>query len=518
MANIPLTIPTPLDLRNQYLRVVRNGLIKRGVPSPNVTDNSDYAVKADALAQQLSIAIAQQPTIVDALMPDTAIGDQLTRWMTVFGLAPRPAQGSSGPITYSASASGLVGAGAQLYDDQGQVWQVAVGATYSSGDIVAIEPVPGLTNSTGKTTNRNAGTVLQWVTPPPFAAPTAVVATGGLKGGTDVDTEETSRRRLLARMKNAAGGGNWPQVQGWAEQASSSVDAAYVYPALDGPSALGLCVLGQLTYDATLGFTREVSTITLAQVAAYVAGQLPEHANLTTQTPADVVSGSPAVTTRVSIGLSLPAAADASPPGPGGGWANGVPWPDRLGVATRVIVQSVSSGTSFVLTADGAAPSAVGVVAGVTKIAWFDAAGFAAGGAAIRIGTVTAVAGSAGALSVTLDASTPFPNVQPGDLVFPAAENVEAYAQAWLAALADMGPGQWTSDVSRLPRAYRQPLVSQSNPSDLGASQLRAITNSGDEVLDIQYLFKSVTSPGVPANTTQSPKVIVPDSFGFYPL
>ncbi len=104
-----------------------------------------------------------------------------------------------------------------------------------------------------------------------------------------------------------------------------------------------------------------------------------------------------------------------------------------------------------------------------------------------------------------------------GDLVFPAAENAETYALAYLAAMGNLGPGQWSTDPTVVPAANRRPFVTRQQPSDLTSGILKALTDAGDEVTDAQYLYRSDTTPGVPASTTtDSPFVLVPTRFGFY--
>lgn len=505
-----ITIPTLDELRDGNLRVRRNGLIQRGVANPNVTRSSDHYVYATALAINIAPAYQNLGIMSDQQMPDTAEDEYLIRQLTTYGLEVPSAVGSSGNIVFAASSASLVPTGKQLVDDLGQVYEVVTGGTYVDGNEI---PIRGVT--TGKSTDHVSGDALQWVGGVPgFADNVALVGPGGLTGGADEGDNSSNRSLLYSHLRNPAGGGNWSQIIAWAKAASPSVYSAFVYPALNGPATVGLVLLGPMSYDSTNGFTREVTETVRSLVHDYVAAQIDAHAhvNLTTQTPKEADSN--AVDVSVAIGVSLPAAIGAG--GPGGGWVNATPWPVLLGTATRVYVSAVTDSTHITITSNdaGTTPSAVGIQDGVTEVAWFDAQGYADGNAAVRTAVVTAHGGSTGAITLTL--SEPFPDIATNDFVFPSSERAEQYAQAFLLAMSNMGPGQWYSNLSLVPQAARRPLIAQQQTSDMAASLLKPITDSGEEVEDVAYLYRSSTSPAVPVSTTASPKTFVPGTLGFF--
>lgn len=512
-----ISVPNPSDIRDGILRPLAAGLVLAGVPNPNVGRGTDYWLKAEALAQQLAVVYANQQLLVDQLLPDTAEDDDLGRHLKIYGIDFRPAQGAAGNVILNASAATFVPTTQQLIDAQGEVYAVTTGGTYNPGDLIPIKGV-----STGLATNHQQGEVLKWVgSAPAFADAKALVAVGGLIGGVDTDTNETARNRLFSLLRNPQRAGNWSQVKAFAEQASASVQAAYVYPAINGPSTLGICVVGPLSFDPTLGWTRQVSAATLATVLSYVQALYPEHADIVAVTPTDTVSSSPAVDTDVSVGLSLPLSSAGG--GPGGGWVDAVPWPALNGTATKVTVQTVTSSTDITLTSDdaGTTPSTNGLIAGGTTIAWFSSTNYAAGQDPLVIATVVSVvSGTTGAVRITL--SQPFTGIVAGDFVMPNAENIQDYARAWLNAMAQMGTGEWTSHAQVLVRGRRRPLGTSQNPYSLGGVQLRAISDVGEEVQDVAYLSRNVTTPAAgvavtPGNPASAPpNVLVPRRIAFF--
>lgn len=507
-----LFVPLPSSIRDSILRVCRSGLIARGVPNPDVTFGSDYWIRAEGLAQQLAPLYANQQIRADQTMPDTATGADLTRILAMFGLQPRDAQPSVGPVVLNSNGSVFIPDTQQLIDGQGQTYRVTTGATYAAG-----ADVPIIAIATGKGTNHPQGTVLRWVGTPSGADIKALVGVGGLVDGADKDTDETSRNRLFDYFRNPPQGGNWSQVAQWCVAASASVQAAYVYPALNGPATFAVCVVGPLVYDATNGWSRGLSDTIVGTVQAYLAGVSPEYADKLIMSPKDVGGAIPNIDTDVSIGLSLPLSTAGG--GPGGGWTDASPWPALLGTATRVSVSVVTDTTHLTLTSNDAAttPTTTTCIAGETQIAWFSSAEYAAGRDPIVTAIVTAVGGSTGAVTVTLN--KPFTGIIVGDYVMPMAENIQAYGRAYLAAMNQMGPSQWTSNPSVLVHASRYPLVTSSNPSDFTSTLLRTLTDVGDEVLDGAYLYRNITTPTIPVDTrTVSPNILVPRRFAFYNL
>lgn len=508
-----LSVPKPSEIRDAILRVIRTGLIRRGVAKPNVTITSDYYVTAEALAQQLAILYANTQVAADQQMPDTADGDDLIRIADIYNVEARDAQGSHGNIVFRTSVAAFVAIGLQLIDGQGQSYEVATGGTYVDGDEIPIESI-----STGTGVNLPQGTPLQWVGPPPTGADaTVLVAIGGLIDGAAADTTEPLRNRIFDALRTPPGGGNAIQIIKWSNDSSASVQAAYVYPAINGPATLGLCVLGPLTFDVTNGWSRGVSDAVLATATGYVSGRLPEGVlpGLVAMTTKDTGGPVPNVDADVAIGLALPVSVSGG--GPGGGWVDPKPWPDLSAAATHAHVSVVTDSTHITLTSDDPTfcPNTTNLDLGVTEVCWFSSTLFAAGFDPVVVAVVTAVAGSTGSLDVTL--SAPFTGVVVGDFVFPNAENVQAYARAFMAAMNNLGPGQWTTHPQVLIHGSRLPLVQSSNPSDLTPALLRAITDSGVEVADIDYLYRNVSSPGTPPTTTADPPyVLVPRRVGFY--
>lgn len=495
----PFTVPSPNDIRDGGLRVMRNGLIQRGITSPELGPGSDEYIRWQAFANELAVAHANQVVMGDNFMPDTATGDSLVRWGAIVGLSKRSAGGSSGNIVANTTISSYVAAGSQLTASDGLRFQVATGGTYTNG-----ASIPLIAIDAGAATNHAAGDTLRWVSAPPGHASTAIVATGGLTGGVEAEDEETFRARLLSYFQNP-GVANWNWYSTIALQASNSVAGAAVYPAFRGPSTVDVCVWGYQSKNAQgliTSATRDISSTVLTNtITPFIQGLSFEGVDVSVTTVGNLL-------VDVAIGLTLPSAPTASPPGPGGGWLDGAPWPPIQSGNLPAHITAKTSSTSF--TVDAVTTPAVGYhVAYIDKTTW-----------TYYQATITNVTGSSGAWVLTID--TPFPNIDTsgtGDYLFPACSNGAQYLTNLLAAFGAMGPGEKTSNTAILTRGTRKPPPSTAYPYSLTGTQLRYITNGTTtlpactEVTDAQWYYRSASTPTV----ATTPYIFVPDRIGFYP-
>jgi uncharacterized phage protein gp47/JayE len=492
----PFTVPTTNEIRDSFLRTLKNGLIALGVTNPNVQPGSEFYIEAQALANELAPAYANIQVQGDEMMPDTASIDGLQRWGEFLGLPLRTAQGSAGFIVSSSSSAITVSTGAQLIDGAGLRYEVSTGGIYNDGDYIPIAAV-----DTGTETNLATNEPLRWVATPPFSDQTVYVAPPGLANGTPDEDTETYRSRILARLANPPGTGNASHVISIAEASDGRVQKAFAYPAYQGPGTLSVAVVAAPT--ATNKSRQVNATVLSTYVEPYIVGQMPEHVDCQVTT----VQDQPA---DVAIGMTLPEQPTASPPGPGGGWKDASPWPqvDNSSVFYAEVT-AVTSTTEFSLTAVAGAPP----VPGVTRVCFVSTSGTYA--FTLYEATVTAyVESPSGTYTITLD--SPFVGISVGNWVFPAAEKTQEYVDAILTAMALMGPGEKRTPLYG--REYRRPVKSIEWLSNLGAPQLRAVSDVGDEVLDVQYLYRSITGAGVPASATDAPFCVVPQNLGLYRL
>jgi len=490
-------VKDPITARDDMIRTYKNALINRGVPAPQVGPGTEPFVLFTAIANELAVANANVQIAADNQMPDTAVGANLDRILIMYGQPRRNAGGSVGRATFTSSATSLIPQGAQLLDTNGLRFQATLGGTVANGATFAVSAI-----DTGKATLHANGDVLRWVSQPPYASPTVTVgASGGgdgLTGGVDAEDDQTAQVRIQSYLANPFGGGNWTQVASFATASSPNVQAAAVYPGVNGPATVHVAVWTYATaVAASNAKNRDVDTVTLSSVVTpYIQGLIAEYAE-------SVITTVVNVPTDVGIGLALPASPNASPPGPGGGWLDGSPWPTP--VSGRCSVTAVTSTT--VITVNSAAAPTVNV----SRIAFLDPTTWTINYAKVIFST------GSGPYTITLD--TPWPNIAVGNYVFPQAVNTAAYVASILLAFSRMGPGEKVAaGTAGYTRGFRHPLPSQAYPYTLGPTQLRAITDGSTEVLSTSFLYQSQTTPAIPGAVANAPNILVPRQIGLYAI
>lgn len=503
------TVKSQAEIRNDILRTLRYMLIRRGVSNPNVSPDSDFYVFATAVANEIAVAQANGVIKADEQMPDTADDDEdlgttaLSRIAAILGLSKRAAGGSVGFAVLESTAATTVTEGDELQDALAQRYAVTVGGSYADGESIPVQAV-----STGKGTNLAAGTALTWVHTPAYASDTALVGAGGLVNGTDAETNEELRARIYAFFQSPPASGNASHVAAIGEASDARVQKFFVYPAIEGPSTVHAAATASPT---TTNKSRVLAaSILSAFVVPYVHGQLPEHCYSVITTVADVNAD-------VGFALTLPEAPTAAPPGPGGGWTDGTPWPSVDGTTYfRVTVTAVTSTTRFTCDARTAPTANVSRICWLSPLEW----------KLYQAKVTTVHATTPGAVEVTID--TPFVGLMTGAYIWPSCQNAQTYVDTVIDAFALMGPGEKSTNASALIRGYRHPRPVAAYPSTLGPHLTNALSKLS-EVSTAQFSHRTdgtttltgaggVVTPQVPASVSSGPNIYVPRHIGFWRL
>lgn len=491
---LPNITATPASIRDDFLRVIKNGLWDLGIQDANVSPGSDYWVMAEALGAQIAMLYNFLITSSDAVMPDTCTGEDLDRWLGIVGLERRDAGGSTGTIEFSTDFTTLVPTGAELTSASGQRYKVSQGGTYADGDTIPIESI-----DVGTQTNLDVPDFLTWASPPFGSQPTANLATA-LTGGVDAEVDDVARARLLDRLANPPSAANWSWIVEMCEALDPVIQKAFVYNVHNGPSTVFIALAGN---PAEGSKSREIDSIKLnSTLAPLIRGSMPEYVETTITTVEDVETD---VSFQITLPLATPSSSATTGPGNGTGWLDPTPWPAVNGTPhTKCAVTAVNSAQNF--TVDS--PAGVAPTAGSTRICWIDRTDWS-----VKQAKVVSYTGT-GPYTVTTD--LPFTDIAVGDYIFPASVNAQNYVDAALTAFELMGPGEKV-DIGATPVAARRPRQNDRFPSNLDGTVLRYIINSGDEVQTAEYWYRSNTTPNTPAAAGDPPKIFIPRHLAFYP-
>lgn len=435
------------------------------------------------IAEMIGQVEANERALEDAQMSDTATGEDLLRLCALRGITPSPGAGASGAVVVTNSGSATYPADAELVAQKtGKRYRVVSTTTAATGTSVGV-----VGKDLGRATNLPAGSVLTWTSPPGGSAVTCVVGPEGLTNGQDADTEAKLRARLQEVERDRPGAGNWADVRQWTQDASASVEAAYVYPAVHGPCTVHAAYTVEGTAENR--YQRAGSSALTDVVAAAVVAKHPEPNDLLVTT----VAHEP-VTLAVKLSLPGPTA---------GGWYDAVPWPTATTTPVRVIgVTSLTRVSVNASTSPGLGK----------RVAIWDSAA-----CEFRHAIAIGVSGTPGAFTIDLD--RPIPGIAVNNAVSPDAPGLDAYARAVCEQVAKLSPGQRTFDSGR---QVRHPLVTPETPSQIDTALLARVQTQFPEMANATIggiNGVAYTAPRLPTAATglyQLPNVFRIAQIGFY--
>jgi uncharacterized phage protein gp47/JayE len=497
-----LNIPeNSAEIRTAFLGDIELGARENGVTDPPIEPGSDWhnlgtAVANVALIQNQNVAIAERDS-----SELTAEDEALDQLRIQNGLPELVAQGSTGWVKLGITGEATIVVGSEAVAKKNGLRYSAITTTTNPSDGQEIE-MEAL--DTGVETNLASGEILTWANPPPNVNSQVTVSnTIPFLGGRDKETDQEKQERISERKKNPPASGNWSQVVEIAEGALPSVQGAYVYPALGGPSSYKV-VITKAFFPEDDDYSRVPSDGMLRIVRDEVNEQLPDgNANVYQSVAEEDVD--------VSISVDIPDSAGAG--GSGRGWINDVPWPPLVSSETNVRVSATPTSTTTIKLD---ANTTTAPVAGQTRIAWWSQYT-----KSFYQRLVVSYSGSSGAWFVTVD--RPLVDdlgnqVALLDYVCPASVNLANYGESWLDIMSRLGPGENTSGIN-LPRSKRRPYTDARDSPQIGSPMLRELQSLYDEIFDLELTGTSPSdTPSVPSSVDDAPNVLALRHFGIYPL
>lgn len=200
------------------------------------------------------------------MMPDTATGWWLERWCQIFGIVRIAGIKATGQVTFTGTNGETVPAGSVIVRADGVRYTTDADVTISGGeataDVTAVEVGSAA----------NTAEDVEFVTESAITGidSACTVATGGLTGGADRESDERLRSRLLLRMRRPPQGGTASDFQQWALAAHVDVTRAFV---LENTPTGGYVTVLALTDDGAGGIAPDPAVLTA--VETYIEGKRP---------------------------------------------------------------------------------------------------------------------------------------------------------------------------------------------------------------------------------------------------
>jgi uncharacterized phage protein gp47/JayE len=170
------------------------------------------------------------------LFPDTAEGEYLERWSTIWGIIRQPAEKASGYIVITGEENAVYQNGDLLARNDGERFVCQDNGILDATGTADVEVIAEMGGEDGNTAT---GGKLTWLSPSAGMDPETTVKAPGLAGGEDIESDSDLLNRLLARIKLPPHGGIQADYVNWALE-YSGVTRAWCYPLLYGEGTVGL--------------------------------------------------------------------------------------------------------------------------------------------------------------------------------------------------------------------------------------------------------------------------------------
>lgn len=231
---MPYTTPDYRAVRDAILRDIVNQL-----PSASIGADSDFSIRANAIASAIEGLYQHQQWLVRQILPDTSDSDYLERHASLHNIFRKAAAVASGTIRFSGTVGIAVPIGTEAKISSGIAFTTTSAGVIGAGGTVDIPANAALGGVTG---NQAATTALTLTAAPAGVNSGCVVATAMI-GGMDVESDAALLSRLLARLRNPPHGGNASDYLAWA-LAVPGVTEAYVYPMRRGLGTVDVVIEG----------------------------------------------------------------------------------------------------------------------------------------------------------------------------------------------------------------------------------------------------------------------------------
>lgn len=213
------------------------------------------------------------------VFPDSAETEILDRWGGVWGIARKPAWPASGNVDFTGTNGVVIPEGTVLQRGDEAEFETTAEATIAGGTATA----GVVASEAGEAGNADVGTTLSLVSPIAGLQSTAAVAAGGLVLGSDEETDESLRARIIARIQQPPHGGADFDYLGWAldkESHGLDVTRAWVFPQELGLGTVTVRFMMDDAYDDGIPLAADVTAL-----QAFVDSVRPVTADVTVAAP-----------------------------------------------------------------------------------------------------------------------------------------------------------------------------------------------------------------------------------------
>lgn len=305
---MPFSRPSLPALINQ----VRADMLQRlGLDEP--LRRADAEVFSRVLAAGVHGLYGHLEFLSRQVMPDTAESEYLDRHAaTWLPEGRKPASAATGSVTFTVLPGAVIPAGTQLQSLDGVAYATTADATGTAPTYTA--PVQAV--APAEASNRPTGQALSLVSPVAGVQPTATA--GALSGGSDVESDDALRDRLLARIRRPPQGGTNDDYIGWTLEVAG-VTRAWCTQLAPGSAEVIVRFVRDADVSGLIPDSGEIAT-----VQAYLDARRPVTAQVTVLAPVaapinftvdDLLPDTPSVRAAIEAELAALITREAVPGG-----------------------------------------------------------------------------------------------------------------------------------------------------------------------------------------------------------
>ncbi|MCB5313466.1 baseplate J/gp47 family protein [Yersinia intermedia] len=227
---MPHITPTVEVIRSNILRDIRNLLA-----DADISENSDYYIRASTIASCVAGIYQDQGWIVRQIFADTADIEFLELHCRTRGIVRKPANTATGTIDLTGEPNATVASGLTVTRDA-LSFVTTQQATIGLDGKLTMTAQAATPGTGGNTAQVMSGTLSST----PDGVDTTVII-GIMRGGTDQESPEDLLARYLDLIRRPPAGGNKYDYKRWALEVTG-VTAAFVYPLRRGLGTVDIVI------------------------------------------------------------------------------------------------------------------------------------------------------------------------------------------------------------------------------------------------------------------------------------
>jgi uncharacterized phage protein gp47/JayE len=216
---MPMPVPEPGVISARAAAIYEE--LRPGIDARNGNTVAAANCRITELAMQDLYVRLQN--LADEMMPDTA-QDNLPRFAVMWGIGRVPPSAAAGNVIFGGGNTAVIPAAMEETSNANQVYATTQSGTIGSSLSLSL-PVQAIV--AGVAGNLAAGAPMTVTSPTGLnVSTTAVVDSGGLTGGADIQSIDSWRMNIITQIQEEPSGGNYDDYVKWAKEALPNVQLA----------------------------------------------------------------------------------------------------------------------------------------------------------------------------------------------------------------------------------------------------------------------------------------------------